>query len=434
MSERRDFIKTMGAVASGAITIPGLVNLSLADSIEKESQRIKSKPIQEAILDEAFWKQIRIAFSVSPSIINLNNGGVSPQPILVQDMLDKYNRMCNEAPSYYMWRILDMGREPLRDRLAKLAGCSAEEIAITRNTTESLDTIIFGLELKPGDEVIVSKQDYPNMKQAWMQRELRDKIKLVWLDLKNPSEDDSYFVKVFSDAVNAKTKVVHITHLINWNGQLVPCKKIVDAVREKNKSLFILADIAHSFAQIDFKISELGVDAAGTSLHKWLCAPFGTGMLYIRRAIISSVWPLFPNDKPQSDDIRKFESQGTRSFPTEQATGYAINFHETMGTAIKQARLFYLKNYWSTKAQNIPSVLLYTPMSNSFSGALGTFGIKDKKATEIESRLMNKYKIHTVAIENEMFNHVRVTPNIYTTTDDLDKLVFAINEIAMSNK
>lgn len=430
MSERRDFIKTMGAIAAGAVSIPGMAHLTLAASIENESKRVKQLSLPEAVKDEAFWKQIRLAYSVSPSVINLNNGGVSPQPILVQDMLDKYNRICNEAPSYYMWRVLDMGREPLRERLAKLAGCSPEEIAINRNTTEALDTIIFGLDLKPGDEVIVTKQDYPNMKQAWLQREMRDKIKLVWLDLKCPSEDDDYFVKTFTDAITPKTKVVHITHLINWNGQLLPCKKIADAARQKNKDVFVLADIAHSFAHIDFKIPDLGADAAGTSLHKWLCAPFGTGMLYVKRENISRVWPLFPNDKPQSDDIRKYESQGTRSFPTEQATGYAINFHETIGTALKHARLHYLKNYWSTRVQNVPKVKLHTPLNSSHSGALGTFSIEGMKATDIESKLMSKYKIHTVAIEYEMFNHVRITPNVYTSLEDLDKLVNGITDIA----
>ncbi len=432
MSERRDFIKTMGAIAAGAVSVPGLTHFALATDIEAHAARIKTIPLNDAIKDEAFWKQIRLAYSISPSVINLNNGGVSPQPILVQDMLDKYNRMCNEAPSYYMWRVLDMGREPLRERLALLGGCSPEEIAINRNTTEALDTVIFGLDLKPGDEVIVTKQDYPNMKQAWLQRELRDKIKLVWLDLKCPSEDDNYFVKTFSDAVTSKTKVVHITHLINWNGQLLPSKKIADAVKQKNKDIFCIADIAHSFAQIDFKIPELGADAAGTSLHKWLCAPFGTGMLYVKREKTAQVWPLFPNDKPQSDDIRKYESQGTRSFPIEQATGYAINFHETMGTTLKQARLHYLKNYWSTQVQNVKGVILQTPLSSTHSGALGTFSIEGMKATDIESKLMNKYKIHTVAIEYEMFNHVRVTPNVYTSLDDLNKLVKAITEIAAS--
>jgi selenocysteine lyase/cysteine desulfurase len=432
MSERRDFIKTMGAIAAGTLTVPGLTHFALAAEIESHTARIKSLPLNDAVNDEAFWKQIRLGYSVSPSIINLNNGGVSPQPILVQDMLDRYNRMSNEAPSYYMWRVLDMGREPLRERLAQLAGCSPEEIAINRNTTEALDTVIFGLDLNPGDEVIVTKQDYPNMKQAWVQREMRDKIKLVWLDLKCPSEDDNHFVKTFADAITSKTKVVHITHLINWNGQLLPSKKIADAVRSKNKDVFILADVAHSFAHIDFKMPQLGADAAGTSLHKWLCAPFGTGMLYIRRDKISHVWPLFPNDKPQSDDIRKFESQGTRSFPTEQATGYAINFHETIGTPLKHARLHYLKNYWSTQVQSVKGITLHTPLNKTHSGAIGTFSIDGMKASDIESKLMSKYKIHTVAIEYEMFNHVRVTPNVYTSIDDLNKLVKAISEIASS--
>jgi selenocysteine lyase/cysteine desulfurase len=430
MSERRNFIRTMGAIAAGAISIEGMNNFAIAKEIEDASLRTKALSNEEVSMDEEFWRSIRLAYSVSPSIINLNNGGVSPQPILVQDMFDKYNRMSNEAPSYYMWRVLDMGREPLRERLAALAGCSAEEIAINRNTTEALDTVIFGLDLKEGDEVIVSRQDYPNMKQAWLQREMRDKIKLVWLDFDLPQEDDNYFVEQYTKAVSAKTKVVHITHLINWNGQIVPVNKITDSIKSKRDDIFFIADCAHSYALIDFKIPELGVHAAGTSLHKWLCAPFGTGMLWISKEKISNVWPLFPNDKPNSDDIRKYESQGTRSFPTEQATGYAINFHNTIGTANKQARLQYLKNYWSTAVKDLSNVKIHTSLNPNYGCAIGSFSIEGMKATEVESKIFNKYKIHTVAIEFEKFNHVRVTPNVYTMIDELDKLIKAIKDVA----
>jgi selenocysteine lyase/cysteine desulfurase len=430
MTHRRDFIRTMGAIAAGAITIPGMANIAVARTVQDAAAKVGHKTAQETAEDEQFWKTVRLAYSVSPTIINLNNGGVSPQPILVQDMLDKYNRMCNDAPSYYMWRELDKGREPLRERLAKLAGCDTEEVAINRNSTEALETIIFGLDLNEGDEVVLTRQDYPNMMNAWKQREMRDKIKLVWIDMDLPQDNDEYFVKMYTSAVTAKTRVVHITHMINWCGQMTPAKKIVDAVKAKNKNVFFIGDCAHSTALIDFKMLDLGVDAAGTSLHKWLCAPFGTGLLYVRKEKISQVWPLFPNDKPQSDDIRKFESLGTRSFPTEQAIGYALNFHETIGTARKQARLHYLKNYWMEKVKDLPKVKIHTSLKPEYSCAIGTFSIDGMKATEIDGKLFEKYKIHTVGIEYERFNHVRVTPNIYTSLDEMDKLVRAIKNIA----
>lgn len=430
MTQRRNFIKTMGAIAAGAITIPGMANIAVARTIQDATAKISSKTALETADDEQFWGTVRLAYAVSPNLINLNNGGVSPQTILVQDMLDKYNRMCNEAPSYYMWRELDKGREPLRERLAKLAGCDTDEVAINRNATEALETVIYGLNLQAGDEVVVCRQDYPNMMNAWKQREMRDKIKLVWIDMDLPQESDEYFTKMYAGAVSAKTKVVHITHMINWCGQLTPVKKITEAVKAKNKDVFFLGDCAHSTALIDFKMNELGVDAAGTSLHKWLCAPFGSGLLYVRKQRIADIWPLFANEIPHSDDIRKFETLGTRSFPIEQAIGYALNFHDTIGTARKQARLHYLKNYWSEKVQGLPGIKLHTSLKPEYGCAIGTFSIDGMKATEIDTKLYNQYKIHTVAIEYEKFNHVRVTPNVYTSLEDMDKLVWAITAIA----
>ena len=430
MTLRRSFIRTMGAIATGAIAIPGMSNYATAQTIQQAADQMRSKSIQEIVEDEVFWKTIRLAYSVSPTIINLNNGGVSPQVSLVQDMLDKYNRQCNEAPSYFMWRILDMGREPLRERLAKLVGAAPDEVAIDRNATEALETVIFGLDLKAGDEVVLTKQDYPNMMNAWKQREMHDKIKLVWLDLELPNDSDEYFVKTFKDAVTSRTKVVHVTHMINWCGQMQPARKIADAVKGKNKDIFVLADCAHSVAIVDFKVSELNVDAMGTSLHKFLCAPFGSGLLYVKKERIAQLWPLFPNDKPQSDDIKKFETLGTRSFPIEQAIGYAINFHETIGTVNKGARLLYLKNYWMERVKDIPKVKLHTSFKSDYSCAIGGISIDGMKASEIERALFDKYKIHTVAIEYEKFNHVRVTPNVYTTIEEIEKFVRAIKAIA----
>jgi selenocysteine lyase/cysteine desulfurase len=261
--------------------------------------------------EEEFWYYIQQAFTVSPGIINLNNGGVSPAPKTVQDAMKRYYDLCNEAPSYYMWRILDQGREPLRANLAALAGCSAEEIAMNRNSSEGLETVIFGLQLKAGDEVVLSKQDYPNVINAYKQREKRDGIKLVWINLDLPSENEEYLTGQFTKAFTARTKLVNITHVINWNGQVLPVKKI--AAEAHKKGIEVLVDGAHSFAHLDFKIPDLGADYFATSLHKWLYAPIGSGMLYVKKEKIKTIYPMFATaDDPLKDDIRKFESLGTR--------------------------------------------------------------------------------------------------------------------------
>ncbi len=429
-NSRRNFIRNAALTSAAGISLPSFLQKAKAEQVIGQLKNFNHATVTDAVMDEDYWHTIRLAYSVSPSIINLNNGGVSPSPIIVQDMLDKYNRMACETPTYYMWRVMDMGREPLRENLASLAGVSPEEVAINRNASEALETIIFGLNLQAGDEVVLCKQDYPNMMHAWSQREKRDGIKLVWIDHILPVENDEYFTKIYADAITAKTKVVHLTHCINWCGQFIPVRKIADAVRAKNAAVEIVCDSAHSFCHIDFKIPDLGVDYWGTALHKWLCAPIGSGMLWVKKEKIKTLWPLFANDKPDSEDIRKFESLGTRSFPIEQSIGYAIEFHNAIGIQKKEARLRYLKNYWYDKVKDIPKVKLYTSQKPEYGCGIGTFYIEGMELKDIDATLFNKYKIHTVNIEYEHFKHVRVTPNVYTQLYELDKFVKAITEMA----
>jgi selenocysteine lyase/cysteine desulfurase len=346
----------------------------------------------------------------------------------VQDALERYNRMSNEGPSYFMWRILDAGRESLRMKLADLAGCNTEELAINRNATEALGTVIFGLSLKKGDEVVVTKQDYPNMLQAWKQREMRDGIKLVYINLELSLENEEEIVNKFEQAFTTRTKVVMITHMINWTGQILPVKKIADVA--KNKGIAVLVDGAHTFAHLDYKVTDLNCDYYGTSLHKWLSAPFGSGMLYVKKDKIKDLWPLFPNNHPQIEDIRKFEVLGTRSFPIEQAIGQAVNFQNAIGNKRKEERLRYLKNYWAERVVSLPKVKLNTSLKPAYSCALANFSIEGMTPAEIESTLFSKYKIHTSPIVWENIKGVRVAPHVYTPLKDLDRLVEAITYLS----
>jgi len=435
MADRRTFVKQAGTIAGG-LTLAGLVapafgkDMSFADFLQHNIPGAMDTNIN----DDDFWNWVKESYTVSNTPINLNNGGVSPQPRVVQEMHEKYLAMCNEGPSYYMWRILDQGREPLRTKLSTLAGVSPDEIAINRNTTEALNTVIFGLNLKAGDEVVLTKQDYPNMINAWKQREKRDGIKLVWLDLQLPSDDENYLVKQFTSAFTDRTKLVHITHMINWNGQILPAKAIAHKAHERG--IEVLIDGAHTFVHLEYNIPDLECDYFGTSLHKWLCAPFGSGMLYIKKDKIKNIWPLLGNDNPNSEDIRKFESLGTRSFPSEMAISTAVDFHYTIGAKRKETRLRFLKNYWAEKAIKIPGVKMATSLKPEFSCALALFNIDGMTAGEVEGALLSKYKIHTSPTNWELGNihGVRVTPNVYTSTRELDILVNAIEEIAHKGK
>lgn len=431
MTDRRKFLRQIG-ITAGAFAVPSIFEpLMAAPSQEKDVEsmlsRVNMLAPDIAATDDEFWAWVREQYAVSPAIVNLNNGGVSPQPKPVQDAHINYYRYCNEAPSFYMWRELDKGREPLRQRLADLAGVSAEEVAINRNSTEGLNTIIFGLNLKAGDEVVVSKQDYPNMLNAWKQREKRDGIKLVWVDHKLPSEDDIALTKAYTSVFTDKTKIVHVTHIINWVGQILPVRKIADEAHKRG--IEVICDSAHAFAHFDFKINDLGCDYWATSLHKWLCAPFGSGMLWIKKDKIKNVWALLSNNEPDGSDIRKFESLGTRSMASEMAISAAIDFHLLIGSKRKEARLRFLKDYWTKKVAALPGVKINTPVKPAFSCAIANISIEGYKPEEIESKLMEKYRIHCVAINWENIHGARITPNVYTSLYDLDNLVKGIKEM-----
>ncbi|MEY4110147.1 MAG: hypothetical protein RLZZ46_501 [Bacteroidota bacterium] len=412
---RRNFLKSSGAAISLA---------ALFDPIGK-NQAQAAFPDDNS---EDLWRWVREQYTVSGNLINLNNGGVSPQPKSVQEAHIRFYQYSNEGPTYYMWRILDQGREALRMRLAELSGCDAEEIAINRNSTEGLNTIIFGLNLKAGDEVVLNRYDYPNMMNAWKQREKRDGIKLNWIEMEFPCEDEDKIVKRYTDAITPRTKVVHITHLINWTGQIMPAKKIAEAARKKGCE--VIVDGAHSFAHIEYKIPDLGADYYATSLHKWLCAPFGSGLLYIRKEKIKDIWALLSNDKPDGDNIRKFESLGTRNMASEMAIAQAIDFHLTIGAKRKQQRLHQLKNYWMEKAAELPGIRFSTSKNPAYSCAIGHVGFADKKGTQLESFLLDKFKVHTVAIDYEKLSGIRVTPNVYTSFEDLDRFVKGLKEFS----
>lgn len=427
MQHRRQFMQQVGLLA-GAFSANSLFNQLYAASIEKANQSAKHLTAEELAADEDYWSVIQQSFTVNPNIINLNNGGVSPSPRVVQEAVERYNKLSNEGPSYFMWRILDQGREPLRQKLSDLAGVDAEEIAINRNATEALNTVIFGLDLKTGDEVIGTRQDYPNMINAWKQRAQREGIIYTQLNFNFPIENDDEIVSAYEKAITPKTKIIHVTHIINWVGQIMPVRKIADMAHKHG--IDVICDAAHSFGLLEYKISDLHCDYFGTSLHKFLSAPIGSGMLWIKKEKIEKIWPLVCNDKPRGTDIRKFETLGTRSFPIEQAIGEAANFHTAIGSKRKEERIRYLKNYWAGKVKDIPKVKIHTSLKPEYSCAICGVSVDGMTPGELDSALFNNYRIHTVGIVWENISCVRITPHVYTRLQDVDKLARAIEEIA----
>ncbi len=425
MNNRRNFFRKSAALGLGAFGVNSLFNEIHAADFERAET--SWNPTNDD--NEAYWSVVQDAYTASKSdILILNNGGVSPSPTVVQVALEKYNLTAAQGPSYYMWRIMDQGREPLRKRLANLAGCDADEIAIDRNATEALTNIIFGLPLQKGDEVIGTTLDYPNMMHAWNQRKQREGIVYHQLKFDFPIENEETIVNAYEAAITPRTKIIHITHIINWVGQIMPVKKISQMAHRHG--IEVIVDGAHSFGLLDFKIPDLECDYFGTSLHKFLSAPLGTGMMWIKKEKISKIWPLSGNQFPHSEDIRKFESIGTRSFCIEQAIGEAINFQESIGTKRKQDRIQFLKKYWGEQALRIPGVRLHTSLKPEYSCAIMGVTMDGMTPHELDSAFINDFKIHTTAMVYENVNCVRVTPHVYTSLKDLDHLLEALDSIS----
>ncbi len=417
-NSRRQFLKN-ASLSSGFLTFSSFLNNGFANELLQHNKLASNV----AASDEDFWKWVQKEWNVSKNLINFNNGGVSPCPRSIQKAMFANFTMSNEIPSYNMWRVLDKQRVSVRQKLVDIAGCKPTEIAINRNSTEALNTIIFGLDLKKEDHIIGTKQDYPNVINAYKQRQKRDGIHYEQIDLNLPEDDDEKIVQQFVNAFTQKTKIVHLTHIINWTGQILPIRKIADAAHKKG--IEVIVDAAHSFAHLNFKIEDLGADYLGTSLHKWLYAPFGSGMLYIKEEKIKNVWALLSNNEPDSNDIKKFESLGTRNFATEMAIGDAADFYQLIGAQRKQERLIYLKQYWCNAVKDLTNIQFNTTLNSDKSCAIANAKLKNMTTAQLDNAFMQQYKMHTVGIQWPGIDGVRITPNLYTTIKDLDILIDA---------
>ncbi|HYP50130.1 MAG TPA: aminotransferase class V-fold PLP-dependent enzyme [Pyrinomonadaceae bacterium] len=425
--DRRKFLSAVGK-GLGAMAVSSSVVASLFESLQAATKGVAHLTPEQAATDEDFWGQIQQSFSVTRGIINLNNGGVSPSPRIVTEALVRYIWQQEDATAYTMWQILEPQSETIRTGLAEIFGCDREEIAITRNASESLEILLMGLDLKSGDEILTTTQDYPRMLTTLRQRELREGLKLKLIKIPLAPKDVNEIAVAFEKAVSPKTKLILIAHQINLTGQINPVKTVCEMARARG--IETIVDGAHSFAQFDFKQADLGCDYFGTSLHKWLYAPKGSGMLYVRKEKIPKVWALMAAENKNAADIRKFEEIGTHSAAPRLAIGEAILFHNAIGGKRKEARLRFLSRYWMNRLKNVPGVKFNTSFDDKQSCAIANFQIGNLDPGAIGSYLMAKHKIFTTPIVHEEFKGIRITPNVYTTLWELDRFAEIVEQIA----
>lgn len=391
--------------------------------------------------DEHFWRAIQDSFTLDRTVINLNNGGCCPTPRAVHEALKRYLDWANQGPPLYMWQQEEPGVEAVRRELAIEAGVGAEELAVTRNASEALQIVQLGLDLQPGDEVLTTEQDYPRMLTTWAQRVRRDGIVLRRLAFPVPCDHET-FARLVIDAMGPRTKVLHLSHIVNLTGQILPVQRLCAEARARG--VFSIVDGAHAFAQWPFSVAEIGCDAYGTSLHKWLLAPVGTGFLYLRSEQIPKIWPLQPAPPSMDANIRKFEEIGTHPAANHDAVAEALVFHRGIGAALKAERLRVLRRRWTEAVRDLPRVRLLTSDDPALSCAIGTVGIEGADIGAVVGKLWERWRIVATPIVFSpsdptdptaqpgpvQFAGIRVTPNVYTTLDEIDRFAEALRSLA----
>lgn len=424
---RRNFLSLVGK-GVGLAALSSATVASLLEDVHAATRTVAHLSPADAAMNEDYWFEIQRSFSTSRGITNLNNGGVSPSPRLVTEALCRYIWQQEDVTAHTLWSILEPQSETVRTGLADIFGCDREEIAITRNASESLEIILMGLNLKSGDEILTTTQDYPRMLTTLRQREQREGLVLRMIKVPiAPSHLDDITAEI-EKAITPKTRVILISHVINITGQMMPVKSICNLA--KSKGIEVVVDGAHAFAHFEFKQPDIGCDYYGTSLHKWLFAPKGTGLLYVKRDKIEKLWPLMAADKSQKTDIRKFEEIGTHPAAPRLAIGEAILYHNGIGAKRKEERLRYLSRYWMTKLKDLPNVRFHTSWEPNQSCGIANVEIVGIDPGVLSTYLMDKHKILTTAIIHDEFKGIRVTPSVYTTLKELDRFVDVMDGVA----
>ena len=418
--KKRTFIKTAALSGIGAsIGMDALAALF-------ESKKNVSAEILAA--DDAFWKKIRSQYLLKTDYINFENGyyNIIPQPTLEKYI--QHIRDINLHGAYYMRTVQAENKNRMAAKLAEVAGCGSDELVITRNATEALDIIIAGQDWKAGDEAVMAIQDYGSMLDMFQQVANRYGVVLKKVSVPNHPKSDEEIVSLYENALTPKTKLMMVSHMINITGHILPIKKI--CAMAHRKGVKVLVDGAHAFAHIQYKIKDLDCDYYGTSLHKWMSVPLGSGFLYVKKENVATVWPLIGDGNGDLSNILRLNHTGTHPPATDLAIEDAIDFYNTMGAEKKEARMRYLQQYWTSRVKDLPNIMINTPTENNRSCGIANVGIKGITPSALEKRLLKEHKIYTVAIDYANVQGCRITPNVFTSIEDLDVFVGALKKMA----
>lgn len=418
--DKRSFLRSLSLLGAGIFTP--------AFSLDRWIERHAHIPPAALAGDEDFWAGIRKGYRLKPDYINLENGYYCFMPQATLEHFVDHVREVNYQGAYYMRTVQFENKAKAAARLEELTGCPPGTVVVTRNTTESLDMIIGGLDWQAGDEAVMAEQDYGSMLNMFRQVSARHKTVNRMVNIPNHPASDDEIVSLYEKAITPKTRLLMVCHMVNITGQILPVRKIADMAHRHG--VLVMVDGAHCIGHFRFSMTDLNCDFYGASLHKWLSVPLGAGFLYVKKENIGKVWPLLAAGDRKPDDIYRLNQTGTHPVHTDLAISDAIDFYLQIGVDRKEIRLRYLQQYWTGQVRNIPGVVVNTPADPARSCGIANVGIARMKPGELAETLLKKYNIYTVAIDGAGVHGCRITPNVYTTPAELDVLVKALRELA----
>ena len=418
--DKRDFIKKISLAALAAPISSSAISSWVEDVV--------NIPVNDLASNNDFWLKIRSDYKLKPDYINLESGyyNIIPTPTL-NAMMD-HAKMVNYEGSYYMRTVQWDNKKRMAQKLGELIGSSAKNVIITRNTTESLDLVIKGFPWKKGDEAVYALQDYGAMKVMFEQVAKRYGMVNKVVSVPNHPKSDEEIVNLYANAITTNTKLLMVCHMINITGHILPIKKICQMAH--SKGVQVMVDGAHCIGHFEFNIEDLECDYYGSSLHKWLAVPLGTGMLYVKDGNIDSLWPIFAEHDREPGDISRLNHTGTHPVHHDLTIENAIDYYNMLGGARKEARLRYLQEYWTRQVRNHKNIIVNTPIESHKACGIANVGITTMTPADLAKRLMDDYRVFTVAIDYANVQGCRITPNVFTTIKELDSFVNALKEMA----
>ncbi|GAB2502154.1 aminotransferase class V-fold PLP-dependent enzyme [Algoriphagus taiwanensis] len=411
---KRSFLKYLAALGLGSPLLSGKAEAFTWNNLDWNSEDI--------------WAQIRAGYKLKPDYINLENGYYCFLPEEILEKYLKHVREVNYQGSYYMRTVKMEDKAKSAAKVAELVGADPEEVVLTRNTTESLDLIIQGFPWKAGDEAIYSNQDYGSMQTMFELTSKRQGIKTVRIDIPLHPESDEEIVEVYRKAITPRTRLMIVPHIVNITGHILPVRKIADMAH--SYGVEVMLDGAHAVGHFTFDMHELDCDYYGSSLHKWLSVPLGCGMLYVKKEKIGKLEPMIAPFNLELKTLEYLNNTGTHPAATDLAVLDAVDFQEKIGSKRKEDRLRFIQRYWSDQVRDVPGIQVNTPIDPVRSCAIANVGIEKISPAEMAKTLMDKYQIFTVAIDGAGVRGCRISPNIYTSTEELDRFVEALKEMA----